>query len=98
MIFHSSRFIDKALEHAGFAKDKGMTRGFTPFSLMRRRVLPTRMGIRLHLRLQRLANRDVLFFRSTGMAYFAQARKLALQPFVQSTCAEKVVSGSIKAL
>ena len=74
MIFHSSRFIDEALAHAGFVKAESMTRGFG-FSLLRRRVLPISLGLAIHHRLQHLADRNVPAFRSAGMAYFVLARK-----------------------
>ncbi|HEX6551925.1 MAG TPA: hypothetical protein VF026_04125, partial [Ktedonobacteraceae bacterium] len=74
MIFHSSRFIDEALAHAGFAKAESMTRGFG-FSLLRRRVLPIPLGMAIHFRLQLLADRNVPGLRSAGMAYFVLARK-----------------------
>ncbi len=74
MIFHSCRFIDEALAHAGFVKTESMTRGFG-FSLLRRRVLPIPLGVALHHRLQHLADRNVPGFRSAGMAYFVLAKK-----------------------
>jgi hypothetical protein len=42
--------------------------------------LPEPIGIALHHRLQRLADRNVLIFRSTGMSYLVLARKSAIRP------------------
>ncbi len=75
MIFHSKRFIDSNLAGARLAKIKSMTRGFS--CSFRHKLLPEPFGTELHLRLQRLADRNLPGFRSIGMAYFVLARKSA---------------------
>ncbi len=75
--FHDRRLIDEALASAELIKIKGMTLGFGPFTFLHRKVLPERLGIVLHHRLQSLANRNVPPFRSTGLTYLVLARKSA---------------------
>lgn len=75
MIFHSKRSIDSHLAGARLLKIKSMTRGFS--CSFRHKVLPEPFGTALHLRLQRLADRDLPGFRSIGMACFVMARKQA---------------------
>jgi ubiquinone/menaquinone biosynthesis C-methylase UbiE len=86
---HSRRFIDKALARVELVKIRSMTLGFGPFSLLRRTVLPESLGIALHHRLQRLADRNVPIFRSTGAQYLVLTRKSAAQPPVQSASIER---------
>jgi SAM-dependent methyltransferase len=69
------RFIDGALANAGLLKTRSTTLGFGPFTLVRRRVLPERLGIALHHRLQRLADRNAPLLRSTGMSYIVLSGK-----------------------
>lgn len=73
--FRSCRFIDGALARAQLEKTKSMTLGFGPFSLFRRTIIPERVGILLHRRLQQLAARNTPIFRSTGSQYLVLARK-----------------------
>jgi len=74
---HDRRFIDEALTSAELVKTRSMTLGFGPFTFLHRKILPEPLGIALHQRLQRLADRNVPLFRSTGIAYLVLARKLA---------------------
>ncbi|GAC1657260.1 MAG: hypothetical protein NVS4B7_02390 [Ktedonobacteraceae bacterium] len=83
--FHTCRFIDKTIEQAGLSKTKGMTLGFGPFSLFRHEILPGALGVALHHRLQRIADRGVPGFRSIGAHYIVLGRKSMSQPLVQST-------------
>ena len=73
--FHSRRFIDKAVTRAGLSKTRSKTLGFGPFTLFRRIIIPQSLGIRLHLRLQFLADQGVFGFRSTGAHYLVLASK-----------------------
>jgi ubiquinone/menaquinone biosynthesis C-methylase UbiE len=82
-------FIDKALASAKLIKTRGMTLGFGPFTFLRRKVLPERLGIALHYQLQHLADRNVLPFSSTGMSYLVLARKSSSPSSEQSTSAEQ---------
>jgi 2-polyprenyl-3-methyl-5-hydroxy-6-metoxy-1,4-benzoquinol methylase len=75
LVYHSNRFVDTTLVQAGLVKMRGRTLGFGPFTLLHRRVLPDRIGVALHHWLQSLADRDLPGFRSTGVAYLAEARK-----------------------
>src|SRR6266516_388685 len=68
MIFHSNCFIDSNLAGSRLAQIKSMTRGFS--CSFRHKLLPEPFGTELHLRLQRLADRNLPGFRSIGMAYF----------------------------
>jgi ubiquinone/menaquinone biosynthesis C-methylase UbiE len=74
---HGCRFIDRSLAHAGLVKTRGKTLGFGPFSLFRRSMLSQPLSIVLHHRLQRLADRGVPVFRSTGAQYIVLAAKPA---------------------
>jgi 2-polyprenyl-3-methyl-5-hydroxy-6-metoxy-1,4-benzoquinol methylase len=76
LAYHSNRFIDTTLVQAGLVKMRGRTLGFGPFTLLHRRVLPDRFGVALHHWLQSLADRDLPGFRSTGVAYLTEARKV----------------------
>ena len=89
---HSSRFIDTSLAHVGLIKTRGKTLGFGPFSLFRRSILPKRLGIRLHHRLQILADRGTPLLRSTGAQYIVLASKPASLPTMQSTSTGKGIS------
>lgn len=74
-IGRSRRFIDKALKRAGLVKVKSMTLGFGPFSLFRWKVIPEPLATALHHRLQRLAERNIPVFRSTGAHYIVLVEK-----------------------
>jgi len=82
------RFIDEVLASAGLNKTRSMTLGFGKFTFLQRSILSERLGIALHHRLQRLADRNVPLFRSTGMSYIALARKSASLPAQQTRNAE----------
>lgn len=92
LILHDHRFIDDTLGSAGLVKIRSMTIGFGPFSFLRRKAIPEPLSTALHRRLQRLADRSVPVFRSTGTQYLVLVRKSAPQPFVPSTSAEELVS------
>ncbi len=95
---HSRRFIDKALAHAELRKMRSLTLGFGPFSLFRCTVLPAPLGIALHHRLQRLADRNVPLFRSTGAQYLVLSKKSGTTSLVQSASTKKSMSASTLAL
>jgi ubiquinone/menaquinone biosynthesis C-methylase UbiE len=67
--------IDRLLRSAGLAKIRGETVGFGPFTVGRRTVPPDDVGTRLHGALQRLADRGILPFRTTGAHYVVMSRK-----------------------
>jgi len=73
--YHGIAEFDRILEAAGLERLDGSAFGFGPFTLFGRRVVPERLGVRLHLWLQRLADRGVPVARSTGAQYIVLARK-----------------------
>jgi ubiquinone/menaquinone biosynthesis C-methylase UbiE len=73
--FHRRRFIDQQLARAGLVKVRSRTIGFGPFSVLGQVVVPEPFGIKLHRRLQRLADRGVPGLRSTGGHYLVLAQK-----------------------
>src|SRR6266516_6332060 len=72
--YHGIAEFDRILADAGLERLRGSAYGFGPFTLFGRRVLPERLGVRLHLWLQRLADRGVPLVRSTGAQYMVVAR------------------------
>ena len=90
--YHSHRFIDEAMARVKFIKNRSMTLGFGPFTLFRHTVIPEPLGIKLHYRLQFLADRNAPLFRSTGAHYIVLARKSISRPLTLSKSAEKSVS------
>jgi len=73
--FHSTSYIDRVIYENRLEKLKAVTLGFGPFSFLGRTLLPYSDGIRLHHRLQALADRGVPGLRSTGSQYLVLARK-----------------------
>ena len=73
---HSMRKVDRWLSSAGLEKVKSITLGFGPFTFFNYQPLGHSAGIKLHHRLQKLADHNVPGFRSTGIEYIALARKL----------------------
>ncbi len=98
LTLHDRRFIDDTLARAKLIKTRDMTIGFGPFSFHRRIVLSEPLSTALHRRLQRLADRHMPVFRSTGTQYLVLARKSASQPFVPSISAGKPVSDATRVL
>jgi ubiquinone/menaquinone biosynthesis C-methylase UbiE len=91
---HPCRFIDEALRDAELMKTRGVTVGFGPFTFLSRKILPESLGIVLHRRLQRLADRTVPIFRSTGMSYLVLARKPAPRSLRQATDPKEPVTNA----
>ena len=96
--FHDRRFIDDTLAGTELVKASSMTLGFGPFSLFRHKVLPEPLATALHHRLQRLANRGVPGFRSTGAHYLVLAGKKVSWPILHKTITEKPISDTTKVL
>ena len=63
------RHLDSALDRAGLRKVRGLTCGFGPFTLLGRRILPDRLGSRLHEALQKWADRELPAVRAGGETY-----------------------------
>jgi 2-polyprenyl-3-methyl-5-hydroxy-6-metoxy-1,4-benzoquinol methylase len=72
---HTRRFIDDVLATVQLVKTRSKTLGFGPFSFGGRHLFSEAVGKALHHRLQRLADRNVPIFRSTGTAYLILAGK-----------------------
>lgn len=73
--YHSIEEFNDLLSAAGFRVEKGRTLGFGPFTFLSRPVLPQRLGVRLHERMQRAADRGAWILRRTGAQYVVVARK-----------------------
>lgn len=73
--YHSRRFVDASIIGVELEKMRGMTLGFGPFTFMRLKIFSEARAIALHQRLQLLADRNIPFFRSTGVHYLILARK-----------------------
>lgn len=67
--------LDRALSAAGLRKVAGLTGGFGPFALFGKRVLPDRMGVAIHDRLQQAADRGAVLCRSGGETYLTLSVK-----------------------
>jgi len=72
---HSIKEFDACLSAAGLQKIEGRTVGFGPFSFFGCKLLPDSSGVRVHERLQRLADRGMPVLRSMGTQYIVLARK-----------------------
>jgi len=94
---HTRRFIDDVLANAQLVKTRSQALGFGPFSFGGRDLFSEAISKALHHRLQRLADRNVPIFRSTGMSFLVLARKPAIPPPERSTSAGKPVSDTLKA-
>jgi SAM-dependent methyltransferase len=86
---HSIRAFDHRLSAAGLTKIEGRTVGFGPFSFLGCKLLPDSLGVKVHHRLQDLADRGVPILRSMGTHYIVLARKgvTTLAPPRRSLCA-----------
>lgn len=73
--FHSTREFDSCLSAAGFEKMAGRTVGFGPFSFLGWKFLSDSTGVRVHRRLQELADRGAPILRLMGTHYIVLARK-----------------------
>ena len=72
---HSRREFGRLLAAAGLTVERSETLGFGQFTLLGRRVVPARAGVRLHRGLQQLADRGVPVVRATGAQYLVLARR-----------------------
>ena len=77
--------FDAALSDAGLRKVSGRTLGFGPFSFLGCPLVPAALGVRLHRRLQRLADRGVPLLRSGGAHYIVVAQKAGDIPNTEKT-------------
>jgi ubiquinone/menaquinone biosynthesis C-methylase UbiE len=72
---HSPAEIDRMLDGRGLVKVRSATVGFGPFTFCGLPGFPDSLSIRIHLMLQRLADRDLAPVRLTGSHYIVLARK-----------------------
>lgn len=72
---HSLDEVERLLSSAGLVKQIGQTIGHGPFTFMKRRVLPNRVGLEIHRRLQRRADRGNTWIAARGLQYIVAARK-----------------------
>jgi ubiquinone/menaquinone biosynthesis C-methylase UbiE len=89
---HTRRYIDNVLASVQLVKTRSKTLGFGPFSFGGRNLFSGAIGVALHHRLQRLADRNVPILRSTGTAYLVLARKSTSQLTKRSSSAKESVS------
>jgi ubiquinone/menaquinone biosynthesis C-methylase UbiE len=73
--YHSIQDFNHLLSTAGFGAEKGQTFGFGPFTFLSRPLLPQRLGVRLHHRMQRAADHGSSVLGRTGAQYIVMARK-----------------------
>jgi len=71
----SPRHFDQLLQAAGLVKLHTFTLGFGPFSLLSREVLPEPLGLKLHSKLQSLADKGFPGIRACGNQYVVLAKK-----------------------
>jgi len=67
--------FDRLLREAGLAKMQSFTLGFGPFSLLSREVVPEPLGLKLHSKLQNLADDGFPLIRACGTQYVVLAKK-----------------------
>lgn len=76
---HSIREFDACLAAAGLQKIKGTTVGFGPFTLFDIKLLSDSLGVRLHNKLQGLADSKCPLLQRFGSLYIPLARKRSAQ-------------------
>jgi ubiquinone/menaquinone biosynthesis C-methylase UbiE len=69
------KVFDRMLSAAGLSAVRRQTFGFGPFTFLGRQVLSQRLGVELHRRLQRRADRGGRILRRRGHQYIVLARK-----------------------
>lgn len=75
--FCSNTAIDRTIERHGLQKMWSSTVGFGPFTVFNRPVFRGQAGVKLHLRLQAMADRNVSWIRGAGSHYLVLAKKTA---------------------
>ena len=73
--YQSRAGVDRQMARAGLTKRLEKTLGFGPFTFFQQNFVPATMAIKLHRRLQKLADRGVPGLRSSGMFYMVLAEK-----------------------
>ena len=72
---HAIGEFDAMLDAAGLTKVRGQALGFGPFTVLGRRVLSDRVGVRVHRSLQRRADRGAGALARRGAQYLVLARR-----------------------
>jgi hypothetical protein len=72
---HSLEGFDRLLRATALEPLRRRSYGFGPLTLFQRPILPERMGVSVHHRLQTLADRDVPGLRSLGSQYLVLCKK-----------------------
>jgi ubiquinone/menaquinone biosynthesis C-methylase UbiE len=72
---HSLEGFDRLLRATDLEPLRSRSYGFGPLSLFRRPILPERMAVSVHRRLQTLADHDISGLRSLGSQYLVLCRK-----------------------
>jgi hypothetical protein len=91
---HSIRRLDAELASAGLEKLDGITLGFGPLSFLGFRILTMTAEVKIHCKLQELADRGTPLIRAAGVHYLVLARKNGAKaglnnPTQSSTTGEK---------
>lgn len=71
---YSLRSFDRALSAAGLTEIRGLTLGYGPFTFFEHQVIPDRIGVVLHHKLNKLAAK-ISLIRRGGSQYIVLARK-----------------------
>lgn len=72
---YSLKEFDSFLARVGFDIVRSRTLGFGPFSFFNHELLPASIGVRIHRKLQKLADQNYPVIRSTAAQYLVLARK-----------------------
>jgi ubiquinone/menaquinone biosynthesis C-methylase UbiE len=72
---YSIKDIDALIRHAGLHKLEGKTLGFGPFTIFKRNLLPNSVGVKVHQKLQSLADSQFPVIRSAGVVYVVVAQR-----------------------
>jgi 2-polyprenyl-3-methyl-5-hydroxy-6-metoxy-1,4-benzoquinol methylase len=78
--YYSYATVERLLADVGLTVTRCMNLGFGPFSLFGRHLLPEAMSVRLHRRLQDLADRGAPVLRSTGAQHLILASRSEVGP------------------
>lgn len=72
---YSIKQTDRLISRAGLAKIEGRTLGFGPFTVFKQNLFPKPAGIKVHKKLQTLAEHQIPVIRSCGVSYAVLAQK-----------------------
>src|SRR5262249_50824145 len=78
--YYSYTALERLLANAGLTVTRSKGLGFGPFSLFGRHLLPEAVAVRVHRRLQALADRRTPVLRSTGAQHIALASRAGRGP------------------